>query len=264
MVSLKLKMQLRDFYYLDSIMVENLLGYLDGFIQEEHHEINRSENTKNGEAKVPYVGNFSKSGASGEETTRSGRLSPELKFKKVFDYLESEGLDKYDAFDEELWNMLINEEEILEVRGSLHFTKVYDLERTTNQLGGFLRGLGVTEESEVDIVTTQASKMRELQERNGIPIRLNTTDGVYTFIAYLNEKFLQKEQSEVIGNDYKMLCRVERVIPKNARYNLFNVKELEQTLLNREQRRRNQKLPEVFLEKVIGPAAVVLPIAIYR
>lgn len=261
---MKLKMQLRDFYYLDSSMVENLLGYVEGFIQEEHSEITTAESTKNGGAKVPYLGDFSKTGVSGKETVRSGHLSSELKFKKVFDYLKSEGLDQNDAFDEQLWKMLIDEDEILEVRGSLHFTQIYDLGRVTNQLGGFLRGWGLPNETEIDTVTIQAAKMRQFQEKNGIPIRLVTTDEKHTFIAYLNEKHLKKEQSEVIGNDYKMLCKVEKVISKGERHNLFNINDLESTLFNREQRRSNQQLPEVFLEKVIGPAAIVLPIAIYR
>ncbi|MBO0992591.1 DUF6414 family protein [Bacillus sp. SD088] len=260
---MKLKMPFRDFYYLDSEYVDNLLGIVEGFIQEEYSEVKREERTNQGKGKFALA-DIGRESRKGEETVRTGRVSAELKYNKLFDYLVDKGLEQIDAFDETLWDMILDEEEILELRGALHFTQIYNLEKTTQYLGGFMRGLDMVQDSEIDMVAGQASKIRHLQEKNGIPIRLVTSDGQYTFIAYLNERYLQKQQNEIMGNDYKMLCKVERVIERGEDYNIFDPKEIEHTILNREQRRQNKKLPDEFMEKVKGPAAVVLPIAIYR
>lgn len=261
---MKLKIDFRDFYYLDSELINNLLGFIEGFIQDEHSETNSNESTNHGSGGLAGMIDVGKENKSAQEIIRSGHLNAELKFKKVFDYLKSEGLEQMDTFDGALWDMMISEEEILELRGSLYFTQIYEMQRMTGLLGNFMRGLGEVQEEEIDLVTSQTAKLRKLQEKNGIPIRLKTLDGKYTFIAYLNEKFLKKAQNDLIGNDYKLLCKIEKVIPKGEKYSLFDLKEMEQNFLNREQRRQGKDLPEEFTEKVTGPAAIVTPFAIYK
>nr|WP_040983649.1 hypothetical protein [Oceanobacillus jeddahense] len=74
-----------------------------------------------------------------------------------------------------------------------------------------------------------------------------------------------KEQSDITGNDYKILCKIERKIASGEAYELFDIKELERKTTNQaERRRKDNALPKEFKETVVGPAAVVLPIAIYR
>lgn len=47
------------------------------------------------------------------------------------------------------------------------------------------------------------AKTKELQEVNGIPVKIEPSDFKYKFIAYLNNKFLVKEQRDITKNDYK-------------------------------------------------------------
>jgi hypothetical protein len=261
-----MKLGFRDFYYLDVDYVDNLLGYIEGFIEEEVSAFEREETTVQGKAKAMGFGEAGKDSRTGKELTRKGKITPEIKFKRVIDYLISNDLDQRDTFDKELWGMLIQEDEIIEVRGSLHFTQIYDLVKDAKYIGNAGSGLGVIDEKEVETITFMLDKLKEIQEKNGIPVRVKTRDSIYCFIAYLNEKYLMKDQIDIVGNDFKMLCKVERNILKGEKMDLFDFKEIERKFLNREQRRENKvtQLPKEFDESVEGPAAVVLPIAIYR
>lgn len=261
-----MKLGFRDFYYLDSDYVDNLLGFIEGFIEEEVSEIEREEKTTQGKGKAMGFGELGKDSKTGREVNRKGKITAEIKFKKVMDYLIANDLDQIDTFDENLWSMVIDEEEVLEVRGSLHFTQIYDLVKDAQYIGNVGSGLGVINPDEVETVTFMLNKLREIQEKNGVPIRLVSHDSIYKFVAYLNEKFLMKSQTDIVGNDFKMLCKIERVIKKGEKLDLFDLKEIERKFTNREQRRKKQTapLPKEFEESVEGPAAVVLPIAIYR
>ncbi|MED1678677.1 DUF6414 family protein [Bacillus subtilis] len=261
---MKFKTDFREFYYLDEGIVNNLLGHIEGFVQDEHSEMDRLEKNNQGKVNVVGLGNVGKDLKTTNEVLKKGRISAELKYKRLFEYMKSEGLETIDVLDDHLWVLMIQEDEYFEIKGSFDFTQIYNVSKSAEFYGGLLKIFDQQREKEVETITTQANKLRDIQERNGIPIKFKIVDGGYTFIAYLNERFLLKEQNEVVGNNYKMLCKIERVIPKNQKYNLFDVKEVEKQLLNREQRRQKQTLPPEFLETVTGPAAIVMPIAIYR
>ncbi|MFB6732414.1 hypothetical protein ACFCVW_28730 [Bacillus mobilis] len=261
---MKLKTDFRDFYYLDEEMINNLLGHIEGYIQEEHSETERLEKNNRGKVGIAGLGNVGKDLKSTNEVQKKGRINTEIKYKRLIDFMKSEGLESIDYFDDHLWGLMVQEEEYFEVKGAFNFTQIYNLDKSAGFYGGILKEFDNKKEKEVEKLTAQMSKMREIQERNGIPIKFTTLDDTHTFIAYLNEKYLLKQQNEIIGSHYKMLCKVERVISKNQKYNLFDVKEIEKQLLNREQRRNKVGLPPEFLETVIGPAAIVMPVAIYR
>ncbi|WP_368502803.1 hypothetical protein AB3N04_00265 (plasmid) [Alkalihalophilus sp. As8PL] len=261
-----MKLGFRDFYYLDADYVDNLLGFIEGFIEEEVSKLERKETTTHGKAKAMGIAETGRDSKKGEEFTRRGKTTPEIKFKKVIDYLIDNDLDQIDSFNEDLWEMLIQEEEIIEVRGGLHFTQIYDLVKDVKFIGSTGKELGIIDEKEVESVTVMLDKLREIQDKNGIPVKINTRDDTYSFITYLNEKYLLKDKVEVVGNDFRMLCKIERIIPKSEQIELFDLKEIEKKYSNREQRRKGKvtELPPEFNEVVEGPAAVVLPIAIYR
>lgn len=261
-----MKLGFRDFYYLDTDYVDNLLGYIEGFIEEEVSSSENEEQLLQGKAKAMGFGEAGKHSTKGKEYIRKGKSSPEIKFKRVIDFLIKNELDQINTFDEELWKMLIQEEELIEVRGSLHFTKIYDLMKSTSYMGKIGSELGIIENHEVEKTTAMINKLRGIQEKNGIPVILRTRDDVYSFVAYLNERYMMKEQMNIVGNDFKMLCKIERVVPKRDKVNLLDLSEIQEKFENREQRRNKQKskLPKEFDESIKGPTAIVLPIAIYR
>lgn len=264
---MKMKLGFRDFYYLDVEYVDNLLGFIEGYIEEEVSKLKREESTTQGKAKILGIADASKSSKGGEEFTSKGKITSEIKFKKVIDYLIANDLNQMDVFDDNLWEMLIQEDEMIEVKGVLNFTKIYDLLKDAEFIGNTGTKLGVIDEEEVETVLDMLNKLRAIQDKNGIPIKLNIRDSAHTFVAYLDEKYLLKGKKDIIGNDFKMLCKIERVIPKGKDLELFDLKELDMKYSNREQRRKNktkEKLPSEFDEVVKGPVAVVLPVAIYR
>lgn len=262
-----MKLGFRDFYYLDVEYVDNLLGFIEGYIEEEVSKLERKENTVQGKAKILGVADASKGSKGGEEFTSKGKITSEIKFKKVIDYLIANDLNQMDAFDDDLWKMLVQEDEMIEVKGILNFTQVYDLLKHAEFIGNTGMNLGIIDEKEVEKVLDMLNKLREIQDKNGIPVKLNIRDTDHTFVAYLDDKYLLKEKKDIIGSDFKMLCKIERVIPKGKNLELFDLKELDMKYSNREQRRKNktkEEFPSEFEEIVKGPVAVVLPIAIYR
>lgn len=271
-----MKLGFKDFYYLDSPTVDNLYGYLLGFIPEGHKEVDVSEGSTQKSIGAKYIveANAGKDTKTGKEISREGTVNTKLRYDQLFDELKERGLEQKDFLEKDEWDKLIMEEEFIELRGSLHFTEVYELEKQAKFIGR--AGMALNKfadkkddnfkEEEVQKVLNQIAQVKDIQEKNGIPIKLKTFDEKYTFIAYLDSEFLVKEQQAFKGNDYKMLCKIERKIPQGKNYDLFNIEELENKLLNRNER-RNKKgtgLREEFKEKVTGPAAIVLPVAIYR
>lgn len=153
-----MKLGFRDFYYLDADYVDNLLGYIEGFIEEEVSSSESEEQSLQGKAKAVGLGEAGKLSTSGKEYIRKGKSSPEIKFKRVIDYLIDNDLDQRNTFDEELWKMLIQEEELIEVRGSLHFTQIYDLVKNTSYIGEIGSELGIIGNHEVEKTTTMIKK----------------------------------------------------------------------------------------------------------
>lgn len=261
-----MKLGFRDFYYLDTDYVDNLLGYIEGFIEEEVSKLEREETTTQAKVKAIEIGEAGRDFKKGNEFARRGKITPEIKFKRVMDYLIAHDLDQRNSFDQELWKTLIQEEEIIEVRGGLHFTQIYDLVKEAKYIGNVGSGLGIIDAKEVEQVTLMMNKLREIQEKNGIPVKLKMREEIYSFVAYLNEKYLMKDQVDAVGNDFKMLCKIERIVDQGEKIELFDLKEIEKKFANREQRRKSKisQVPKEFDESVEGPLAIVLPIAIYR
>src|SRR5690625_3242740 len=140
-----MKLNFRDFYYLDSEYVDNLSGHISGFIEKEYSEIKREEKTNKGKgaANVGVLkGDFGRDSTTGREITRAGSISPEIRYKNLFDSLIDLGLEQIDTFDKNLWDMVVNEDEFIEIRGSMYFTEVYDLERQASLIGNLGSDLG--------------------------------------------------------------------------------------------------------------------------
>lgn len=63
-------------------------------------------------------------------------------------------------------------------------------------IGNTGRKLGVIDAEEVEAVLDMLNKLRAIQDKNGIPIKLNIRDTDHTFVAYLEEKYLLKERKK--------------------------------------------------------------------
>lgn len=264
-----MKLDFRDFYYFDSDYVDNLAGHIAGFIEEEYSETEKDEKTNKGKGGADVwllKGDFERNSTTGKEIARKGTVSPEIRYKKLFDALKDLGLEQVNSIDDHMWNTLIDDGEFIEIRGSIQFTEVYDQEQQASLIGNLGSDLGFIDKDEAKKVINQISKIKELQEQDGIPIIIETLDSKYKFVAYLNSDFLVKEQNDITGNDYKILCKIERKIPTGETYELFDIKELKRKTSNRAERRnkKSSSLPKEIEETVTGPAATILPIAIYR
>lgn len=264
-----MKLDFRDFFYLDNDYVDNLLGHIKGYIEEEYSETDKEESSIKGGlgANLGIVkGDMDQNSITGTEVSRRGRINSEIRYNELFDYLKENGLPQIENFDEKSWDEIIEEDVYIEIRGSIHFSQFYDFERDINSVGNLGVDLGLIEEKEVKELAKQISSVIEYQEKNGIPLRIETYNSKNEFLAYLNDQYMVKDQSKIIGNDYKILCKIEKVIPRGKSQLLFDIDEIERKYSNRAERRSKNKksLPKELKEKVAGPAAIILPIAIYR
>ncbi|WHI59330.1 hypothetical protein PYH69_11470 [Mammaliicoccus lentus] len=259
-----MKLEFRDFYYLDQDAVDSYLGHFEGFISDEIAVTTSNQGNKGFKAKTPIV-DGSISSNNNTETYKKGRTSYPIKFNQLMNYLIENDLDQINYMNKDLWDMIIDEGEILECKGTLKLPQAYSLFNDVMLFSEIGPELGIPTE-EVSIVSSQINSLKKLISNDGFPIVMEIDGEGYKFITYLNEKFLMKNSYDIVGFDYKILCKVLKIIPKGSEYEMYNLKNLEKKYVNREQRRKNkqEKLPIEFQETMKGPGCVVLPIAIYR
>ena len=85
--------------------------------------------------------------------------------------------------------------------------------------------------------------------------------------AYLDEQFFKVGQDSFVGSFY-VLCKIQRKLPKGEKIELGELFESFKNMpMNRAQRcnmPKNISTPTEIKDVIKGPAAVVIPIAIYR
>ncbi|QDW98247.1 hypothetical protein DWB91_03270 [Staphylococcus agnetis] len=223
------KLEFRDFYYLDQDAVDSYLGHFEGFISDEIAVTTSNQGNKGFKAKTPIVdGNISSN--NNTETYKKGRTSYPIKFNQLMNYLIENDLDQINYINKDLWDMIIDEGEILECKGTLKLPQAFSLFNDVMLFSEIGPELGIPTE-EVSVVSSQINSIKKLISNNGFPIVMEIDGDGYKFVMYLNEKFLMKNSYNIVGFDYKILCKVLKIIPKGSEYEIYNLKNLEKNML---------------------------------
>jgi len=214
-----------------------------------------------------------RSKVTGVESTKQAKRTPAAKFQQLYSYLESEEILCYFEFmNDEQWDT-IKKDSMLDCIVSPRFSKLDEMLSMVNQFSSLTSALEeATGESLLDDKGFEAMKgltaLGQTQQAKGIACVCSFTNSAkFQLISYLNPSYLKVPKEQIVG-DVTLFCKVQRVLSKGEKMELVEFfPELSNFILNREQKRKIKKdvtAPPEIKDTVRGPAAVVIPIAIYR
>lgn len=268
-------MNLRNFLYLNTKILEDYLSVIDGFTYEEEEQAiaNSSENTISGSGGIPIVkGEGAHSGKKEKEIKRMVKINHSAKFDKLYKYLESyEDLEYFEKLSEKEFNRLMRDD-FIEVLVTPRFSKLKALADTAKQFSVML-----TKFQELTDEITFDKKSRQVIDGIGALDQLNSDKEIscvfefenkkYPLVSCLDSSFFRCEQESFVGQEY-LLCKIVRKVPVGQNIKLDEIFEKFKDLpLNRYQRRNMPETmdnPSEFRDVIPGPAIIVLPIAVYQ
>jgi hypothetical protein len=268
---------LRRFLYLDAGVVDEFIAQIEGGLYgEEAQRIVEGDGRElGGEAGLGGGGASVKARAgrkssSQDERERTVQQTPESRFNRLYDSLESEqAIQWLEALDEPIWDQL-RRGEIVEVDGVVALSS---LNKLLSLLGDFAPLLGVVEalgEPGLDAETAEA--MQGLGALAGVfgksmPIIVRAGGSPkYKFVGQVSEDHMRVELGELEG-EATMLAKLQRKLGPSEKYTPFDSIPAMAALPRSERNKfarelKNDKdLPDLV---VSPPAAVVTPIAVYR
>lgn len=264
---------LRNFLYLDTQLVNDYLSSIEGGIYEETI-VEKKESIVGGnvEGGISILkGAGKKEAMNGSETTRQIKRTDSSNFQRLYNYIEKDDeLGYFELITPEVWSEF-KRNEIIEGIGSLRFSKMEEMIGLVNQLSTFANVIEtitgqtpINEEAFDSINGLQA--LDKTQHDKGIPAVFSFVSSPnYRLISYLNPNYLKVSKEQIIG-EINILCKIQRIVGKNEKIELVDFMPGLKNL-SRGQRRnfpKNTSAPAELRDTIKGPAAIVIPIAIYR
>jgi hypothetical protein len=266
---------LRDFIFLNTNMLNNYLSTIEGYSAEEFDYTESEKGQKGGRLGYSPIVEGNASSETSLETKGKRVLTPPAQFQKLYETLEKQEQIKHlDLFDDEYWAD-IQKGEILEIQAKVRIpTFIMQLE----QVQGFTPlvnlmqkyGPGIVKDSDL-IALEGMSDLRKINESKPIPLLFQSeSTPKFNFAADLPREYITGNltdfQSEVV-----VFGKAQRTLSKGQKLEVFNFipDMLAMPNLNRQQRlalksNKNDKAKDTFTETLVGPAIVLIPLAIYR
>lgn len=266
---------LRNFLYLDKQLVDDYLSSIEGGLYEETIvEKTQSVGGGNIEGGIGiFKGSGKKESSNGTEVTRQVKKTDSANFQRLYAYLEKENsFGYYELITQETWTGF-GRNAIIEGIGSFRFSKMEDMIGLVNQLDS-LAGVmeAATGQTLIDESALESIKgfkaLEKIQQDKGIPTVFSfVSSPEYKLVSYLNPIYLKVPKEQMIG-EINIFCKIQRILPKNEKIELVELMpSLKNLNLNRNQRRnlpKDTSAPPEIKDTIKCPAAVVIPIAIYR
>lgn len=267
---------LRKILYADTEALDNYISIIDGYIFDEQEIVQSSTTNKGGKLGV----GFSKVNAEGnlgnqkeEKISLNARVNDASKLDKIIKYLkENDELKYYENIDEEIWNDIYRDD-FIEVLVTPRFSK---FEEVTNAMNSIKQLCEVVQTFLGDNVIDDAGKeaingferLSESRNRNSLSCVFNFEDKKYPLIGTIDKTYLKTSKDNFVSQAY-MLCKIQKKIDKGNSICLDEIfEDVKSIAINREQRRKMAKKdmsnPKEIKDKIMGPAFVVIPIAIYQ
>jgi hypothetical protein len=270
---------LRNYLYLDTQIVDDSLAAIEGALYEETI-VQTQEKGRNfsGDlyAEMPAIGGAGigagRSSNSRTEITKQAQLTDAAKFQRVYGRLEKEdGFQYYDVIDSTIWENF-DRGDLLELDVSISPTRI----GTLAEFAENAKGLADIEEaftgqSPIDEKTRVAidgiKLLGRMESEKGIPITMKPLNGSeYTFIAYLNPEYLRVTRDRLLG-EVTVFCKIQRKLKEREKLDLFDplasIQKMQKITKSR-QKPAKTKMPLEFRDTIKSPAAVIMPLAIYR
>jgi len=262
-------------------MVDDSLAAMDGALYEETvvqtHEKGRSISA-DAHADVPILGNAGigagTNSAAKTEITKQAQITDAAKFQRVYAQLErEESFQYYDAIDSDIWENFARDD-LLELELNISPTCIgllHDSAKSAKDLADLAELL--TGQSPIDEKTQEAIKgfqlLGKIESEKGIPVKMKPlNDTKHTFIAYLNPEYMRTTRDQLVG-EVTVFCKVQRKLKDNEALDLFNplgaLENFQKIGKSKKGRKSSQtRMPRELRDTIKAPAAVIIPLAIYR
>lgn len=264
---------LRNFLYLDTQLVDDYLSSIEGFLYDSETVVEKEIDGRTFDTKNKSGQQSDKNESIlGLEVTKKLRLTDSSKFQRLYKLLKNEDAFSYwETVTAQQWDNL-KRNDLLEGIVTVRFSNMDGISAWAgrmNQLAGFMES--VTGESLLEGEFTEAMKglngLGQLQQGKGIPCVMSCIDSDYKFVAYLNPQFLKVSKENMIG-ELTIFCKVQRKLRNDEKIDLNeifpSIQNSNLSSIFKEFSGDIDIVPPELEDTVNGPAAVIIPIAIYR
>ncbi len=266
-------MILRNFLYLDTVILNDYLSSLEGYIIEESEllEKERKQNDTKAGVKVIEGGHTTEKTI---ETMQKKSYTDASKFQKLYRLLTDNNMLQFlDAFDDEIWKSM-ERNEIIEVPVNLSMPDTYKMIKTAGNIMPVIEvfnalGMEGFSSREDEIALKGIKAIDNINSEQHIPIimKSESTEG-YVFTSKLNKKFVRCNLDD-LENEVTIIAKIQRKFLKGKKEEVYSMVMGIDKLLepkNREERRKlkGSKKEQSISDFVDGPGMVLIPIAIFR
>lgn len=278
-------MLLPDYMYLDLSRLQNYMSRLEPGEIEQFTQTTRELTDKEGRAglKATLTGVGVDAGIGGhtqEETTneRHLRITAQHMFGRVHEKLEKENLIK--VFDEEdpLELDSIKRREVVDITRSFSPSPLNDAIDGIMKLMGVMEQMGFIEEvssKDVEMVRAMAMIFQGDEGKEEVPMVARGDQDEPSVVFLAKTRYVVVEQDEFKG-PMTVFGKVQKLVPKGGSIDLFDFLKLPNVV--RGEASLKKELMEMFSSwpkelggpvpkqsmKVLGPAIVVTPVAVYE
>lgn len=270
-----MKSMLKNFIYLDTDMLEQLVDQVDGGSLEEQSTEDSVTSSKSGSGNAKLI-----SGAVGQEkssrTTRKLKTSPAMQFNRLHDYCESNPVETgWEYIKEPSQFNLLAKGKLVESKVDISIPEDIRALTKIDKISQFLELLDSNpalkasmpdwNEEERRKLTKQANTIRSFQEayKGKLVIRADFANEVNAkYVGKLNTDFLVQED-ELEDDDYTIIGKVRMKWGKGEWIPPLSLSRMD--LFNRESRRKMMRTEpdEGDTTSIEGPAALLQVLAIY-
>jgi len=266
---------LRDFIFLNTNMLNNYLSTIEGYSAKEFDYTESEKGQKGGKLGYAPIVEGNASSETSRETKGKRVLTSPAQFQKLYETLEKQEQIKHlDLFDDDYWAD-IQKDEILEIQAKVRIPAfIMQLE----QFQGFTPLINLMQKFEPDIVKDSdltplegMSDLRKITESMPMPLLFQSASTPkYSFSADLPREYITGNLTDFQG-EAVVFGKVQRILSKGQKIEVFSFipNMLAMPNLNRQQRlalksNKNDKAKDTFTETLVGPAIVLIPLAIFR
>ena len=260
-------MFLKTFLYLDTDAMEDYLSTLQGYVLNGNVEETTSDTSEGGGGiKLgPVQGGLSK--GKQKETRQTLQINPAAQFETLYEQLNE---NKLLVSKNEIKIDQLECGQLIELQLDLEIPPLYKFLSVVDNLSSLMEIIANMDQTVTyDTATTDALRqISALTTQKSIPVMGKIKDTDNSIISYLYPEYLRKDISVIPGLS-TIVGKVQSFIITNEEYEVFSIlPDIKSVLIlaDKEQRENIQKQMTTFnfSDKIIGPAILISPLAVYR
>lgn len=252
----------RNFLYFDETRVANYLTDLEGM--DENKTVDKIEDS---------------TGFSDNKVTKLGLSSDNTRFQKLyFRWFKEKLFTKFNPITLQDWQQ-VEVNQFVEITVTASIPMVMRIKGYTNEFLDWVSIMKVIDptlpqiqyEKEVERYKPAIEKIAKKAEELGSPLILTSKGSTtFNFLALLDEENIRLPINRWRG-EITVFARVQRIFKKGEKYPLLDVNDIFGDVpMNRKEKRKQNVVSksapdnsDKFIDVIIGPGAILAPVAIY-